>query len=166
MAGKPKDMSGVSLGIFVVQYITSKRRNGSVVWACQCTRCGGILERTQKQIYSNQVPVCPTCVPVDDYALGIIWATATINDASNTGILSNSDPHFANEIARQAGGTVYTLIHERNGTLLHCVKLRKPLVNYAQSLGWTGRSNLERGFPPHRRSFCICPFIYTVPLLT
>lgn len=142
-------MSGATFGGYTVIAPTGNRHNGSVVWRCRCS-CGAEIVLSQKRIAfycsSGTAPRCPSCaIMIDDYALGILWATSSVLDGHT--IIRNADPHFADEFARQAGGKIFTLQHPRNGTLLYCLKVRREISDYALSLGWSGRSDRQRVFP-------------------
>lgn len=82
---------------------------------------------------------------VDSYVLGILWATCSkIGDQY---IVRNKDRYFAEYLSKVQGGTVFELIHPRNGTVLYCIKIKKPLYMAMELLDWAGRSDAFREMP-------------------
>ncbi len=144
MGGKC-DLSGRLFGTYRVEKEMDIRLNGSVVWLLRC-KCGDTVEVSQKRLAAGHVPICAQCdVPLDDYGLGIIWATATISGKRL--LVRNEDRHFADYLAIQNGGKVFQLHHSRNDTVMYCLKLTRRIQKYALSYGFAGRSDADRIFP-------------------
>lgn len=83
---------------------------------------------------------------VNSYTLGILWATCS--KLGDKYLVRNEDSYFADHIRQVQGGTVYKLTHSRKGTILYCIRLKKPLYTAMEALGWSGRADTSRRMPP------------------
>lgn len=82
---------------------------------------------------------------IDSYTLGILWATCSkIGDQY---IVRNEDRYFADYICKVQGGSVFEITHSRKGTVLYCIKIKKPLYTAMEALDWTGRTDKYRAMP-------------------
>ena len=59
-----KDITGQRFGKLVVLKLTDKRRDGGVIWKCQCD-CGNICEVLSKCLLSGHTKSCGCCRAVD-----------------------------------------------------------------------------------------------------
>lgn len=52
-----KDITGVRFGHLVALHPTDQRKNGSVVWECQCD-CGNVIQRSSHDLCENKAKTC------------------------------------------------------------------------------------------------------------
>ena len=91
---------------------------------------------------------------LDAFTVGVIWATGTRTDGQY--VVRNEDAYWAEHVRKRFGGTVYTIKHPRNGTPMYCIKIKMAIAPEIEALGWTGRSDADRGMPDvdDRGEFC------------
>lgn len=79
------------------------------------------------------------------FELGILWATSS--KSGDKWILKNEDRYFAERIQKINGGKIFPLRHDRKGTILWTLDIKRLLWEDLLSYGYTGRTDLCRIFP-------------------